>query len=113
MMDKEADSLDIIKDLHAQLRHLAQIGLVPDLNSWVHRYYRLVGKTQSTQALGMMIDSQVSKFREANKKGDQVAPYDSFLKKLIELEAESKVGPIHIFDSCGSNIGAGRRPSFP
>lgn len=107
MMDKEGDDTGMIKGIHGANGFLARIGLIPQLIPWIKGFQAMVGKSQGANVLLKFTFDQLALHREENAKQGAVATSDSFLAKVLTMEAEGRVEMPHILDSCGSNIGAG------
>ena len=97
----------MVRSIHEANGYLALIGLIPELHPWFLRLQNLRGNNSGADSFLKNTFDQLAIHREANTKGVKIGSSDSFLSKLLHLEAEDKVGLPHILDSCGSNIGAG------
>lgn len=106
-MEKEGDNTEMVKGIHEANDYLAYMGLVPDLHPWNTWLRILLGKEPNVAALVRYTLNQLAKHREENAKESKNTSYDSFLSKLLKLEAENRVNMSNIMDACGSNIGAG------
>ncbi|GAB1203804.1 hypothetical protein APSETT445_002444 [Aspergillus pseudonomiae] len=107
MMENMGDTQGIIKELHTMNNTIGIMGLLPELQSTFRAAQRVFLRGTSTGKLTEYIWSQYWKHRNTNSGAKQKSQYDTFLRKVLELEAAHKVGVDNVLDSCGSNIGAG------
>jgi len=107
MMENHGDTTGMVKTIHQANGYLALTGLIPELHPWFMRLQNLMGSNSGAANFLKNTFDQLAIHRDANAKGLNIGSSDSFLAKLLHLEAEDKVGMPHILDSCGSNIGAG------
>jgi len=88
---------------------LAFMGVIPSLIPWVIGLSTALGKKSSSSVLVTYTMTQINKAREANAHSTikDTKKYDTFLKKVLDMESEGRLKLPNILDACGSNIGAG------
>ncbi|EXA30606.1 hypothetical protein FOVG_18026 [Fusarium oxysporum f. sp. pisi HDV247] len=104
MMEREFDSIGLIKNIHHVLDYLAQIGLLPDLHPLLRR---ATGKDAKARTLIDFIFGQIDRQRKENDGPNDHAEYTTFLQKLLDMQDAHKVTVVNICDATGSNLGAG------
>lgn len=109
MMENERDVTGMIPGIHAANDSLGYFGVVPSLVPWVIGLPAALGYLPGVVVLGRYAVKTVTDSRESNtestKKGDAV--YQTFLKKVLDMEAQGRLDMPNILDACGSNVGAG------
>lgn len=106
MMEKEGDTTEMVEGIHKANDYLAHAGLVPDLHPWITRFNALIRKKPFGATLAQYTINQIGINREGNAKATE-NKYDSFMKKLLDMEASNRITMSNMMDACGSNIGAG------
>lgn len=109
MMENERDVTGMIPGIHSANDSLGYFGVVPSLVPWVIGLPALLGYLPgavvlSSYALKMVTESRESNM-EATRKGDSV--YQTFLKKVLDMEAQGRLGMVNVLEACGANVGAG------
>ncbi|KAJ5182091.1 hypothetical protein N7449_012238 [Penicillium cf. viridicatum] len=109
MMEKEGDTTGMIKGIHKANDYLAHMGVVYNLHPWKKWLDFVMRKKDNVAVLISYTLTQIARYRNAatSTTGSKDVKYESFLKKLLSMEAEKKIDSSNIMDSCGSNIGAG------
>ncbi|KAL1854961.1 hypothetical protein Plec18170_004373 [Paecilomyces lecythidis] len=106
MMEKEGDTTEMVEGIHKANDYLAHAGLVPDLHPWITGFNALIRKKPFGATLAQYTINQIGINREENAKATE-NKYDSFMKKLLDMEASNRITMSNMMDACGSNIGAG------
>lgn len=108
-MENERDMTGMIPGIHAANDALGFYGIVPSIVPWVIGLPAALGKLSGASILSSYALKTIAEGRESNteatKKGDTV--YQTFLKKVLDMEAQGRVTMSNIMDACGSNVGAG------
>jgi cytochrome P450 len=109
MMENEGDTTGMIKGIREANDFLAFWGIVPNLVPWLIGIATALGTKSNTSTLVSYALKQIDDTRKANAKSTVKGntKYDTFLKKLLEGEAEGRLKTPNLLDACGSNIGAG------
>ncbi|KAE8421602.1 cytochrome P450 [Aspergillus pseudocaelatus] len=107
MMENMGDTQGIIKEIHNLNNTIGFMGLLPELQGAFRAAQKLFFSGTSTGKVTEYIWSQYWKHRNTNSGTKQKSQYDTFLRKVLELEAAHKVGRNNVLDSCGANIAAG------
>jgi cytochrome P450 len=109
MMENEGDTTGMIPGIRSSNDFLAFLGIVPNLVPWLIALTSALGKKSNSDLLTSYALDVISKNHESSKqstiKGTE--KYDTFLKKLLDMEAAGRLKTPNILDACGSNIGAG------
>ena len=107
-MENEKDTTGMLPGINKSIVDIAYWGLIPEVYPWYSRVSWLWGDDMSgvMQLFGYTID-QVNRNRKLNEERKADTKYDTFLKKLLDLEAAHKITPNNTLDAAGSNIGAG------
>lgn len=110
-MENEGDTTEMISGIHQVNEYLAHMGVVYDLHPWKRFLSSLLHRKTSVAVLVNYTLTQIAKHRtrvQVQGTGkEQESGYESFLKKLLDMEKIKKVTLSNIMDACGSNIGAG------
>ncbi|KAH7146836.1 cytochrome P450 [Dactylonectria estremocensis] len=109
MMENEGDTTGMIPDIRKANDFLAFFGIVPNLVPWLIALTTALGKKSNTGVMISYTMDVISKNREANRQSavKDTKKYDTFLKKVLYMEAQGRLKMPNILDACGSNIGAG------
>ncbi|KAG2419172.1 hypothetical protein HFD88_002278 [Aspergillus terreus] len=108
MMEHEGDTTGMISGIREANDFLAYAGVVPNVLPFLARLARLMGRTSSTQLLIGYTWKQIDKYRQINLQSTKDAKrYDTFLNKVLTMEAAGTVKKPNILDACGGNITAG------
>ncbi|KAB8238723.1 cytochrome P450 [Aspergillus alliaceus] len=107
MMENMGDTQGIIQDLHRLNNTTGHMGLLPALQPAFRAAQRVLLSGTPAGKITEYTWSQYWKHKNANSGAKQKSQYDTFLRKILQLEAAHKVGRNNVLDSCGSNIGAG------
>ncbi|KAF4462515.1 Pisatin demethylase [Fusarium albosuccineum] len=109
MMENEGDTSGMIPGIREANDFLAFLGVVPNLVPWVLGLSAALGRKSNTSVLVSYTFGQINKNREANAHSTtkDTKKYDTFLKKVLDMEAEGRLKLPNVLDACGSNIGAG------
>ncbi|SPN96513.1 related to cytochrome P450 CYP3/CYP5/CYP6/CYP9 subfamilies [Cephalotrichum gorgonifer] len=109
MMEHEADTTGMIPGIRKANDSLAFLGIIPNLLPWVITLTTLIGKQSGSGALNGYALDVISETREMNKQSTvrDSKSYDTFLKKLVDMEAGGRIKMPNVMDACASNIGAG------
>lgn len=109
MMENEGDTTGMIPNIRGANDFLAFIGIVPDLIPWLIALTAALGKKSNPGMLADYALDVISKTRETNKQSTMkdTKKYDTFLKKILDMEGQGRLKKPNILDSCASNIGAG------
>jgi len=109
MMENEGDRIGMLSGIRTANDFLGFMGVVPDLVPWIIGLTSLLGKKSNTGVLINYTVDTISKSREANKHSTvkDTKQYDTFLKKVLDREAQGSFKMPNIMDACSSNIGAG------
>ncbi|KAI5922089.1 cytochrome P450 [Camillea tinctor] len=108
MMEKEGDTTGLIPDIRSGNDALGYLGVIPDIVPWVYGLRSLVGILPKAQVLNNYAITQINQHRQANsgfKKGAR--KYETFVTKVLNMEAEGRMTEPNMRDVCGANIGAG------
>lgn len=109
MMENERDVTGMVPGIHEANDSLGFYGIIPNLVPWVIGLPAAFGKLPGAVNLGNYAVKTITESRESNaeatKKGDTV--YQTFLKKVLDMEAQGRLKMPNILDACGSNVGAG------
>lgn len=109
MMENERDVTGMIPGIHSANDSLGFYGIVPSIVPWVIGLPAMLGKLPGPVVMGNYALKTISDSRESNtevtKKGHTV--YQTFLKKVLDMEAQGRLTMPNIMDACGSNVGAG------
>lgn len=108
-MENERDVTGMIPGIHSVNDSLGYFGVIPSLVPWVIDLPAALGRLSGVVVLGKYTIDTITASRESNaevtKKGDAV--YQTFLKKVLDMEAQGRLKMPNIIDACGSNIVAG------
>ncbi|EEU38516.1 uncharacterized protein NECHADRAFT_55247 [Fusarium vanettenii 77-13-4] len=109
MMENEGDTTGMIPGIRAANDFLAYLGIIPNLVPWVLGLSAVLGRKSNTSVLVSYAFAQIDRNREANVHSTtkDTKKYDTFLKKLLDMEAQGRLKLPNVLDACGSNIGAG------
>ncbi|KAI3572807.1 cytochrome P450 [Fusarium oxysporum f. sp. albedinis] len=109
MMENEGDTTGMIPDIRKANGFLAFFGIVSNLVPWLIALTTALSKKSNTGVLVSYTMDVISKNREANKQSTvkDTKKYDTFLKKVLDMESQGRLKMPNILDACGSNIGAG------
>ena len=108
MMQHEGDTTGMIRGIREALDLLGYIGVVPDLLPWILALKAILRQKSNASQLADYSLVQINKHRNSNRDSTKIEkPYDTFLKKVLDLEAQGRIGMPNIMDCCGGNIGAG------
>lgn len=109
MMENERDVTGMIPGIHEANDALGFYGIVPSVIPWVISLPAAFGKLSGASIMSSYAVKTITESRESNteaiKKGDTV--YQTFLKKVLDMEAQGRLTMPNIMDACGSNVGAG------
>ncbi|KAI1638940.1 cytochrome P450 [Biscogniauxia mediterranea] len=107
MMENEGDTTGLLSSIKEVNDSLAYLGVIPNLIPWVYGLRSALRKKQNAQRISENITTEIDKYREANKGPAKGKKYETFLTKVLNMEAEGRIGESNMRDVCGSNIGAG------
>ncbi|KAF7590670.1 hypothetical protein BBP40_002562 [Aspergillus hancockii] len=107
MMETMQDTQGVIKDIHGLIGNMSHLGILPDIITPYRIMEKLLFRGSAAGRLNEFLWSQYWKHRNANSGTKLKSQYDTFLRKILDLEAVHKVDRDNVLDSCGSNIGAG------
>ncbi|KAI0596554.1 cytochrome P450 [Biscogniauxia sp. FL1348] len=108
MMENERDTTGMLPGIKEVNDSLAYLGVIPNLIPWAYGLKTVLRIKQHDETVSENITTQIEKHREANKGVKKGAKqYETFLTKLLKLEAEGRIGESNMRDVCGNNIGAG------
>jgi hypothetical protein len=107
MMETMGDTQGIIKDIHGMNSNLAHLGLLPEIIIPFRLMEKLPFFGSAAVNLTKFTWAQYWKHRSTNSGIKMKSQYDTFLRKILGLEAAHKLDRINVLDSCGSNIAAG------
>ncbi|RYP29546.1 hypothetical protein DL767_006674 [Monosporascus sp. MG133] len=107
MMENMGDTQGVIKEIHTANNNMARLGLLPELQKPYRILEKLLFGGQPMSKVNNYVQSQCQRYQSANTGPKMKSQYDTFLRKILELEAAHKVEFKNVFDTCGSNIGAG------
>lgn len=109
MMENERDVTGMIPGIHSANDSLGYFGIIPSLVPWVIWLPALLGYLPGAVVLGNYALKTVTESRESNmeatRKGHTV--YKTILKKVLDMEAQGRLGMVNILEACGANVGAG------
>ncbi|KAG6363849.1 hypothetical protein INS49_008952 [Diaporthe citri] len=109
MMENERDMSGMIPVIHSANDSLAFYGIIPNIVPWAKGLSAALGPLTGALPVWNYAIQTITETREANKeatkKGDTM--YQTFLKKVLDLEAQGRVTMANILDACGSNVAAG------
>lgn len=80
---------------------------MPNVLPWLARLATLLGKTSNALMIVGYTWKQIDSHREMNTQPTNDTKYDTFLTKVLNMEAAGSIGKPNILDSCSSNITAG------
>lgn len=106
-MEKEGDTTGMISGIREANDYLAFAGLVPTVLPWLARLATLLGKTSNALMIVGYTWKQIDSHREMNTKFTKAEKGDTFLTKVLDMEASGSIGNPNILDACSSNITAG------
>ncbi|KAJ6085354.1 cytochrome P450 [Penicillium canescens] len=108
MMENEGDTTGMISGIREANDFLAYAGVVPNVLPWFARLATLLGKTSNARMIVGYTWKQIDKYREMNvNPTKQTKKYNTFLNKVLTMEATGSIGKPNILDACSSNITAG------
>ncbi|KAJ4290360.1 hypothetical protein N0V90_010576 [Kalmusia sp. IMI 367209] len=107
MMENEGDVHDMIKGIHWVNDYISTNGIVPELHPWLRWLSELLGKESPAAIVRRYTATQIEKHREKNAFASENSKYDTFLKKLMDLETAHRIAADNMFDAAGANIAAG------
>jgi hypothetical protein len=107
MMENMGDTQGVISEIHTANNNMARLGLLPELQKPYRILEKLIFGGHPMARVINYITSQCQKHRDSKIGAKMKSQYDTFLRKILELEAAHKVEMKNVFDACGSNIGAG------
>ncbi|KAF7173431.1 hypothetical protein CNMCM5623_005644 [Aspergillus felis] len=109
MMENERDVTGMIPGIRKANDSLAFLGLVPNLAPWLVALTTALGKKSNIAVLISYTLDAISKNREMNQESTvkETSKYDTFLKKVLDMESQGRLTMANILDACGSNIAAG------
>ncbi|KAH7376903.1 cytochrome P450 [Plectosphaerella cucumerina] len=107
MMEKEGDTTGMISGIREANDYLAFAGLVPSVLPWLARLATLLGKTSNALMIVGYTWKQIDNHRETNTKFTKAEKGDTFLTKLLDMEASGAIANPNMLDACSSNITAG------
>lgn len=109
MMKNEGDTTGMIEGIRAGNDFLAFWGIVPSMLPWVNGITKALGLNTRASVLLSYTLKQIDNHRNinANPTIKDTKKYDTFLKKVLDLEKEGRLKQPNLLDACGSNIGAG------
>lgn len=109
MMENERDVTGMISGIHSANDSLGFHGIIPNIVPLTIGLPAALGKLPGAVIMGNYAVKTITESRESNteatKKGNTV--YQTFLKKVLDMEAQGRLTMINILDACGSNVGAG------
>lgn len=107
-MENEGDTTGMLPGINKSVYDIAYWGLLPEVYPWYSKVSWLWGDDMSgvMKLFGYTLE-QVSKNRKLNQEDKADLKYDTFLRKLLSLEAAHKITASNTLDAAGSNIGAG------
>lgn len=106
-MQQEGDIDNIIENIHAGIGYQARVGLFPEFHRWVMKLTSLLPGESPVAALIRFVDKQIDTHLNDGLKGHKNPKSESFLQKMLAMDAASKVDKRSYYDVIGSNIGAG------
>ncbi|KEF62905.1 uncharacterized protein A1O9_00879 [Exophiala aquamarina CBS 119918] len=109
MMEHGGDTTGMIEGIRGVNDYLGHMGVTYNLhpwNAWLRSLLRLPIKGG---VLAQYCFTQIAKHRAQPSATTltKKTNYETFLAKLLRMEAEKKVAATNMIDTCGSNIGAG------
>ncbi|KAF4423102.1 Pisatin demethylase [Fusarium acutatum] len=104
MMERESDTIGLIKGIHGVLGYLAHMGLLPDLHQLIPN---TKGKMKRIRGIVDFTFAQIGRQKKGDGKPTDNSQYTTFLEKLMEMQDAHKVSIVNICDAVGSNLGAG------
>ncbi|KAJ5182111.1 cytochrome P450 [Penicillium cf. viridicatum] len=108
MMENEGDTTGMISGIREANDFLAYAGIVPNVLPWFARLASILGKTSNARMIVGYTWKQINKYREMNVHSTkETKRYDTFLNKVLNMEAAGSIGNPNILDACSSNITAG------
>ncbi|OKP06708.1 Pisatin demethylase [Penicillium subrubescens] len=108
MMENEGDTTGMISGIREANDFLAYAGVVPNVLPWFARLATLLGKTSNARMIVGYTWKQINKYRDMNVHSTkETKKYDTFLNKVLTMEAAGSIGNPNILDACSSNITAG------
>ncbi|KAH7160421.1 cytochrome P450 [Dactylonectria estremocensis] len=109
MMENEGDTTGMIPNIRGANDFLGFIGIVPGLIPWLMALGAVLGRKSNPGMLADYALGVISRTREMNKQSTtkDTKKYDTFLKKVLDMEAQGRLTKPNILDSCASNIAAG------
>ncbi|OQE08993.1 hypothetical protein PENFLA_c121G03101 [Penicillium flavigenum] len=107
MMENMGDTQGVISEIHTANNNMARLGLLPALQKPYRILEKLIFGGHPMARVINYVTSQCQKHRDSNTGAKMKSQYNTFLRKILELEAAHKVEMKNVFDACGSNIGAG------
>ncbi|KAH7236613.1 cytochrome P450 [Fusarium tricinctum] len=109
MMKNEGDSTGMIEGIRGANDFLAFWGIVPSMVPWIIGITNALGLNTNTSLLISYTLKQINNHLKVNAESTvkDTRKYDTFLKKVLDLKKEGRLGQSNILDACGSNIGAG------
>lgn len=109
MMENERDVTGMIPEIHSSNDALGFYGVIPSIVPWVIRLPAALGKLPGAVVLGNHTVKMITEGRESNTEATNKGgvAYQTFLEKVLDMEAQGRLTMPSIMDACGSNIGAG------
>lgn len=109
MMKNEGDNTGMIQGIRGANDFLAFWGIVPSMVPWIIGITNALRLSTNTSLLVSYTLKQINNHIKMNAESTvkDTRKYDTFLKKVLDLKKEGRLGQPNILDACGSNIGAG------
>ncbi|KAI6774766.1 hypothetical protein HG530_001524 [Fusarium avenaceum] len=109
MMKNEGDNTGMIQGIRGANDFLAFWGIVPSMVPWIIGITNALRLSTNTNLLVSYTLKQINNHIKMNAESTvkDTRKYDTFLKKVLDLKKEGRLGQPNILDACGSNIGAG------
>ncbi|KAG2419162.1 hypothetical protein HFD88_002267 [Aspergillus terreus] len=107
MMEKEGDTGDLIKFVHAGIRYHAHVGLIPEVHPWLVKVGGLFSSKNPNAFLDDVFARRIALHSTEESKRKRNPRAEPFITKLLDLEQAGKLTRIFTIDCMGANIGAG------
>ncbi|VUC31300.1 unnamed protein product [Clonostachys rosea] len=108
MMEKETDTSGLLPEARATNDFLGLFGIIPDTFSAIMKLGRLTQMFSKPLRMVEYITDQVERNSTTGaRSGSGSQKYETFLEKVLRMQAEGRIRMTNVMDACLSNIGAG------
>jgi cytochrome P450 len=107
MIDTEQDIGGIKELIKNMMKYRGHVGIIPQVHPVTARLLMWLSGGSPVEYLNKIIADKMAEREHIISENKPDPRSESFLAKLMNLEAMKKITRVHVWDSCGSNFGAG------